>query len=204
MEAVRKLLVEWATSTRAQRGESESGDRHVVQTLRNRVLVAAVDGLGHGPEAVVAAVRAVEVLKHNADEPVISLVKRCHSDLRGTRGVVLSLASFDATNDTMTWLGVGNVEGALIRGHQTAADREMLLLRGGVVGVQLPELRASVLPVAPGDTLVFATDGIAGDFTGQVRAGRSAQEIADLILQLYTKGTDDALAMVARYLGRKN
>jgi phosphoserine phosphatase RsbX len=193
--------VEWGASTRTRPGESESGDRHVVQTSRNGVLLAAVDGLGHGPEAAEAAVRAVEVLKRHGDESINSLVKRCHADLRGTRGVVLSIASFDATDDTMTWLGVGNVEGALIRKYQkTAADHEMLLLRGGVVGVQLPELRTSVLPVASGDTLVFATDGIGGDFTGTVKAERPAQEIADLILERYTKGTDDALVLVARYL----
>lgn len=202
---MRNALVEWGAATLTRRGESESGDRHLVQSFPNGVLLAVVDGLGHGPQAAEAAVRAVEVLKCNADESVISLVKRCHADLRGTRGVVLSMASFDATDDKMTWLGVGDVEGALIRGHaQATADRKMLLLRGGIVGVQLPELLASVLPVARGDTLVFATDGIAGDFTGEVKAGRSAQEIADMILKRYTKGTDDALALVARYLGRES
>ncbi len=36
--------------------------------------------------------------------------------------------------------------------------RETLLLRGGVVGDRLPPLRAAGLPLAPGDTLVLATD----------------------------------------------
>jgi serine phosphatase RsbU (regulator of sigma subunit) len=35
-----------------------------------------------------------------------------------------------------------------------------VLLRSGVVGYQLPTLRASTLPIAPGDLLIFATDGI--------------------------------------------
>ena len=32
-----------------------------------------------------------------------------------TRGVVLSIALFNAENNTMTWLGVGNVDGLLLR-----------------------------------------------------------------------------------------
>jgi len=62
----------------------------------------------------------------------------------------------------MTWIGVGNVQGMLVRrpnannGHM----QEPLLLRAGVVGSRLPSLQASVLPVSQGDTVVFTTDGI--------------------------------------------
>ena len=65
----------------------------------------------------------------------------------------------------MTWLGVGNVQGVLMRADaQKGSVQEVLLLRGGVVGSQLPALQAAVLPIAKGDTLVFATDGVRGEF----------------------------------------
>ena len=61
----------------------------------------------------------------------------------------------------MTWLGVGNVEGVLIRADTRATPAaESVLLRGGVVGYQLPALQASVVPVSRGDLLILATDGI--------------------------------------------
>jgi len=99
----------------------------------------------------------------------------------------------------MTWTGVGNVQGALMRaGARKGSVQEVLLLRGGVVGSQLPALQAAVLPVAKGDTLVFVTDGIRGDFAEGVSALESPQRAADRILERHCRGTDDALVLVVR------
>lgn len=203
MESLNSKLLECGVATRAIPGESESGDRHLFKGFQNGALVAAVDGLGHGVEAAEAAKLAVKILEQNVSETVIPLIKRCHAGLLSTRGVVMSLASFNALEDTMTWTGVGNVEGLLIRSdNRTNPDREGLLLRGGVVGSQLPGLRASVLPVYHGDLLIFATDGIASDFAGGINLNDQPQEIATRILDQYYKSIDDALALVVRYLGR--
>jgi negative regulator of sigma-B (phosphoserine phosphatase) len=132
-------------------GQGESGDRHLVCCAGNGILIAAMDGIGHGEEAANAAEAAISILKANVEEPVISLVERCHEGLRSTRGVVLSLASIDPEHGMMTWLGVGNVQGVLMRaGAQKGSVQEVLLLRGGVVGSQLPALQAAVLPIAMG------------------------------------------------------
>jgi negative regulator of sigma-B (phosphoserine phosphatase) len=192
-------LVDWAIATRMHRGQVVSGDLHVVAPFAGGVLVAVVDGLGHGPDAAEAARVAAAVLQEAAGQPVTSLVERCHAALRRTRGAVLSVASFDARAGTMTWLGVGNVEGSLFRADGTR--REALLLRGGVVGYQLPILRAAVLPIAPGDVLILATDGIRGDFTACVPVGRPPEQVADDIIGGHAKSDDDALVLVAGYLG---
>ena len=121
----------------------------------------------------------------------------------GTRGAVMTLALFDALEETMTWLGVGNVEGILMRATPNVTpSRESVLLRGGVVGYQLPVLRASVIPVTRGDTLILATDGVRTGFSTALNLSQSPQKIADQILSQYGKETDDALVLVARYLGR--
>jgi len=113
----------------------------------------------------------------------------------------MSLASIDARNATLTWGGIGNVEGVLLRADLTARPRrESLLLRGGVVGMQMPHPRTSVLPLSPSDLLILVTDGIQGGFIDGLPRG-SSQEIADAILMHHGKETDDALAVVARYLG---
>ena len=197
-------LIEWGVAVQPLEGEAESGDQYVVRPLPKGVLVAAVDGLGHGPEAAAAARSAVVTLEGYAHEPVISLVKRCHERLMRTRGVVMSLASFNALDNTMTWLGVGNVEGALLRADGTASPaRESILLRGGVVGYQLPALHAAILPVAQGDVLILATDGIRGGFVEDVTLSDPPQRIAEQILARRGGGTDDALVLVARYLGHE-
>jgi phosphoserine phosphatase RsbX len=196
--------LDWGVATLALAGQSESGDLHLVAPVSNGVLVAVVDGLGHGEEAAAAARLAVQTLERFADEPPLFLLQRCHASLKGTRGVVMSLARFDAPRGTMTWLGVGNVEGILH--HSNWAERSMrdsLVTRGGIVGGELPAVQAGVIPVEAGDTLVFSTDGIRGGFSEDVSAREQPQRLADLLLSRYGKGTDDALVLVARYLGRK-
>jgi hypothetical protein len=100
----------------------------------------------------------------------------------------------------MTWLGVGNVEGILLRADPEAQPRrEWLMLRGGLVGFDLPRLRPATLRISDGDTLCFATDGIQNGFAEELSVHEVPQRIADRILTRCAKGTDDALVLVARY-----
>lgn len=193
-------LVDWAVASRTHPDQAESGDRHLVAPFASGVLLAAVDGLGHGSEAAAAACTAVTVLGAHRAEPVVDLVRHCHEALAATRGVVMSLASFDARGRTLSWIGVGNVEGIVLRADPTAGpSRQTLLLRGGVVGYQMPELHASLLRVAPGDTLVLATDGIRADFGLRLVPGDPPRQIADHILSEHGRTPDDALVLVARF-----
>ena len=193
--------IEWGVAARALPGQTVSGDLHLVKPLSKGVLLAAVDGLGHGDEATVAAQLAVTTLERNAEESILSLVNRCHEALRQTRGVVLTLASLHTLEGTLSWLGVGNVEARLLRADpKTIPQSESVLLRGGVVGYQLPALRASVEPIFPGDLVVFATDGIRAEFAQGLALGDPPQQIADGILARHLKGNDDALVLVARIL----
>src|SRR6266542_1380546 len=88
--------IEWGVAARALAGQSESGDLHLVQPFPYGVLIAVVDGLGHGEEAAAAARAAAAVLKVHPEEAPVALVERCHQELLSTRGVVMSLASLSA------------------------------------------------------------------------------------------------------------
>src|SRR3989442_14847905 len=105
----RNPLVECGVATQAAPGQAAPGDLHLVTPSADGVLVAVVDGLGHGDQAIVAARTAIDVLKENADQPVISLVNCCHEALSKTRGAVMTLASFNTLAATLSWLSVGNV-----------------------------------------------------------------------------------------------
>jgi negative regulator of sigma-B (phosphoserine phosphatase) len=202
VEIINLPLVEYGVAKAILPGQGESGDRHLICCGGEGILIAAIDGIGHGEEAASAAEAAVSILKARPEEPVISLVERCHEGLRSTRGVVLSLASIDPKHGLMTWLGVGNVQGVLMRaGAQKGSVEEVLLLRGGVVGSQLPALQAAVLPIRKGDTLVFVTDGIRGEFVEGLSALESPQRAADKILKHHGRGYDDALVLVVRLTG---
>jgi phosphoserine phosphatase RsbX len=200
METVRSPVAEYGVAKFVLPGEGESGDQHLVCCNESGILIAAIDGIGHGAEAANAAKAAITVLRNGIGEPIISLVMACHEKLRATRGVVLSIASVDVRHGLMTWLGVGNVHGALVRADKKLTQ-ETLLLRGGVVGDHLPQLQAAVLPVGQGDLLVFATDGIRTDFTGTLSALENPQRAADRILKVFRNGSDDALVLALRITG---
>lgn len=196
-------LIEWGFTTMPLQGQAVSGDKYIIKPFPNGTLMAVVDGLGHGYEAAVASDIAIATLDAYAHEPVIPLVKRCHEALRGTRGVVISVASFNSLDKTMPWLGVGNIEGILLKEDVNAIpSRKSLLLRGGVLGYQLPPLKESVIPVLPGDTLIFATDGIRSGFEKGIKLIDKPQQIADNIMTQFNRGTDDVLVLVVRYICR--
>lgn len=196
-----RSLLEWAVATRTLPGETLSGDLSLVKPVPSGELVAVVDGLGHGAEAAAAARAAVDAIGRHAQESPIALFERCHRALQGTRGVVMSVAMFGRAERTMTWLGVGNVEGLLVPADGSGRARGSLVTRGGIVGSELPRLHAHTLPVVPGDLLVLATDGIRDGFADAVAVDATPQHIADHILATHGKGTDDALVLVARYRG---
>jgi serine/threonine protein phosphatase PrpC len=198
-------VIEWGTAGLALGDEGdgrESGDLFVIVPFPEGAVVAVIDGLGHGAEAAVAAREAARLVEDNARGSVVALIQRCHEGLRRTRGVVMSLASFRAEDSSMTWIGVGNVKSLLLRADPTAnPPREGLTARGGVLGYQLPALRAATLTVSVGDRLIMVTDGIRGDFTSIVSTLQPPQELADTILAQHRKGSDDALVLVVRYVG---
>ncbi len=191
----------WAVATAPYPGESVSGDVHVVRPFSGGVLLAVVDALGHGQEAAATARAAADTLTRYAQEPVGSVLRRCHDALARTRGAVVGLASLDVAATTVTWLGVGNVEGVLLPANPSERGRAHLIPLRGTVGADLPQARPELLRVAAGDTLVFATDGIRSEFAEAPLAKGTPQQVADTILSRYGKGTDDALVLVARYVG---
>lgn len=196
-------LLEWGAAQAELHGETVCGDRYLVRPFQDGVLVTVIDGLGHGAEAAEAAELAITTMAEYASEPAIRLIMRCHEALRSTRGAAMSLATFNTALGAVTWLGVGNVEGVIIRADKQAVPpRENVMLFPGVAGHQLPSLRAVVTGVNSGDLLVFFTDGIRRDFLSEpIIPGHSPQRMADRICSQYSKGTDDALVLVARYLG---
>lgn len=195
-------VLEWGVAVAPLDGASACGDIHLVREFPGGALVAVVDALGHGPEAERAAREAVEILAPVAHEPIADLLDRCHRSRQGRRGVVMSLASFDGMAHVMTWTGVGNVEGVLLRENQAKGSwRRTLLTHGGIVGGDLPAVRPQAQSLATGDLLIFATDGVRRDFADELDHLRPARDLAAELLARHGKGTDDALILVARYRG---
>jgi phosphoserine phosphatase RsbX len=196
--------VEWGVATRCRRGEATNGDLSVINLLPDGALVAAIDGLGHGLEAARAARTVGDVLRNTRSHDLVSLLDRCHTALKGTRGAVISLAFLSSSRSTMTWLGVGNVEGRLMSGvPSTTRTKGSLAVASGLPGHELPDVSTATLDLRPGDILLLATDGIAPAFADSLDVSGSPQAITERILHDHSKATDDALVVAVRYLGSR-
>ncbi|MBA3332309.1 MAG: SpoIIE family protein phosphatase, partial [Actinobacteria bacterium] len=195
-------LLEWGAASESRPGQTVAGDRAVVNARPDGAVVAAIDGLGHGPEAARAARIVSEVVGHYRDDDLTALLARCHGALTHTRGAAISLAFLSAGTSTITWLGIGSVEGRLLSGDRSAPrPKESLRLVSGVPGHRLPAVRPATLELRRGDILIFATDGIEASFADSLTLSGSPETIAERILANHWKITDDALALVLRYLG---
>jgi serine phosphatase RsbU (regulator of sigma subunit) len=193
------VLVDIGIAERTLSGEQQSGDRCVVAATGRRVLLAVIDGVGHGAEAALAAATAAKILETFVHEPVDTLLQRCHTRLRATRGAAITLVVIDTDAPSLEWVGAGNVVAALqqVEPFGLPATRE-LLVRAGAAGASLPSTRASRLPLTRGDTLVIATDGVHPTFTNDITCNETPQHLADRLLQRYATLQDDALVLVAR------
>lgn len=196
-------ILSWDCATLPMAGEAECGDRCLVRPSARGMLVAAVDGLGHGSEAARAAGLATEVLQEaQGDETLSALMQRCHERLNGTRGVVMSIAEVNPVARELTWVGVGNVEGRLARFQAYGVQEcQELLLRPGIVGVDLPPLREATVDIARRDLVVLASDGVDREFYDAIDHRSDPPKVVEKIVREHYHGKDDAVVVVARFTG---
>ena len=194
------LKIDTAFATLPLRGQTESGDLCLSKRVGKGTLIAVVDGLGHGQDAASAAHAAIAALDRYAREPLADLVRRCHEALIGLRGVVLGLAYLDPQAATLTWLGVGNVGGILLRADLgNRPSRITLVPSAGFIGAEQAHPTTRSVPLALGDTVILFSDGIRDGFADSLALSNPPQDIANLIITRHVKGNDDALVLVARY-----
>jgi phosphoserine phosphatase RsbX len=191
--------IDWGSAGRPLHGHAESGDLAVIEAFDDRLVIAVIDGLGHGPGAASAAAVAAAEVRKTMSRPVGEIFAACEVPMRTTRGAVMSLAAFDSSAHGMTWAGLGNVEGVLVRSDPTQ-PREGLLLRGGVLGSGSAPVRPKPLRLERGDLVVLTSDGIRTGFAASLKRDAPVQELADQILRDWHRPEDDAIVVVARWI----
>jgi hypothetical protein len=196
--------IEWAAASRPRPGEQICGDQSLAVDIGgSAALFGVLDGLGHGAAAAAAARCGVETLSRSRTEPLDVLIRVCHRALAETRGAAMTLARIDFDADTVSWIGIGNVNGALVAKSPSGVDvRSSTLLTAGIVGYRLPEtLLTQNISMGTGDLLVLASDGIAENYLDRVDFALPATVVAEKILREHGRDSDDALVLVARHRG---
>ena len=155
------------------------------------------DGLGHGPDAAVAAAAAIAAFRAGPLADPAASVLRAHEAMLGTRGGVLAACVIGPGRDTREFAGVGNVSGCVLRREGvrgwSAAD--------GTVGTQVraPRARAAGYRWGPGAVLVLATDGLRSHWDPLAYRGLLGHDPAVIAATLHrdhARGTDDAAVLV--------
>jgi phosphoserine phosphatase RsbX len=198
-----EAFVAVGVASRPRPGQQACGDQAIVRAADGRWVLAAIDGLGHGPEAEHSALLAAAVVTDNPEASPAELLTLGHARLGGSRGAAATVAVINAATGTLDWLGVGNVDGVVVRADGAIRPGvHGVFLAAGVLGVQMPTL-PSPRPVQlqHGDCILLATDGVRTDLAEAARSGLRPPVLAQAVLDRYAEPTDDALVVVARYFG---
>jgi hypothetical protein len=90
-------------------GETECGDAWSEEQGPGNATVLVVDGLGHGPDAAVAAREAVRIFGESSGALPVPRVEALNAALRATRGAAIGVAHIDAARKLVRFSGLGNI-----------------------------------------------------------------------------------------------
>ena len=173
-------------------GERVNGDALLVRRdpMRDRTLLAVVDGLGHGPGAAEASGRAVKELEAcSLSASVQELMTSVHQALRGTRGAVGTICLIDGCR--LEACAVGNVS-------LMCADCYVpLVLSPGILGQSVSKFRIATAQLASGARLALLSDGLSLRFKLDELRELSLREACKSIVDRFRRYDDDATVLVA-------
>ena len=187
--------IDYAVVQQAVLGESTSGDACLVLEGADQVLVAVIDGLGHGRDAHEAAQVAKACIQTNANFPPDTLLTRCHEALRHTRGAVIAVSRIDRQQQQLEHAGIGNIETRIIGAERNYHPVSI----NGIAGHNLRKVRCETFPFHPGDLLVMHSDGISDRFELSAMAReRDLQILASQLVHAHGRHHDDQLLLILR------
>ncbi|MFE0681862.1 SpoIIE family protein phosphatase [Streptomyces sp. NPDC058961] len=160
------------------------------------LLVMSCDGLGHGPQAALAAQAAVQAFRTATGRTPEKVMEEVHRALRGTRGAAVAIARLEP-DGRLLFCGIGNITAALV----TTADRTTLMSHPGIVGHQMRQLRTYEAQLPAAGVLVMHSDGLSERWSAADLAGLLHHPPAVLATGLLRQaGTrrDDASVVIAR------
>ncbi|HKU36698.1 MAG TPA: SpoIIE family protein phosphatase [Polyangiales bacterium] len=171
--------------------EHVNGDAALVRrTDSGELLLAVIDGLGHGPNAAKATQAALSWLQTAAlDAPLAVSMPALHAALRETRGVAATLLIL--RGDKLEGCAVGNVQFSCMNGTVP------MVLSSGVLGQRLPKLRVCEAVLRPGCRIALFSDGISSKFRLDESRQLRPQQACELAMERHRKREDDATILIA-------
>ena len=187
--------VDCAYFTRPCLGERVNGDGILLKRLGDHVLVALIDGLGHGRTAHEVAAAAVRHLSGNWPATAAEAMRNLNEQLSGSIGAAAGIAIVDVESRRMTFVGVGNTVARPMSGGTRLYSVE------GNLGTTLRTLREQRIRLNSGDLVLFYTDGVRDRFEvdeyPQMRY-EPAKRVAQTVVERFGRSHDDATCVALR------
>lgn len=178
-------------------GQDESGDNWAVAHQAGRSLSLVVDGLGHGPDAALAAREAIRVFRANLTLSPAAIIEMTHAALRRTRGAALAVVEL-YPGRSIKFSGIGNIAGAVFSGEK----HHHFPSHNGIVGHQLSKTQEFVYPWAGNTLLILHSDGLATRWNLDAYPGLSERHpslIAGVLYRDFQRGYDDVAVLVVKH-----
>jgi anti-sigma regulatory factor (Ser/Thr protein kinase) len=178
-------------------GEEASGDGWGVEQLRDKYIATVVDGLGHGPDAAIAARAALATAKEHRDKSPAEIIERAHGSLRSTRGAAMVVAEINLTGSVVRFCGVGNIAATIVHNQQV----RHLVSHNGIVGQEARKISEFTYPWSGEALLVMHSDGLSARWdleTYPALVRRDPALIAGVLYRDFSRGRDDMTVLVAR------
>lgn len=181
-------------------GETACGDAWVVEPIRDGTLIGLVDGLGHGPDAAVAADTAISVIQRRKTSSLTDIIQAAHGALRSTRGAAVQLAIADPRSKTLRSVGVGNISTSSV----THGASKSIPSQPGIVGMQMPHVREVTIPWTRDSLLAMHSDGISTRWKLDSYPGlrlRDPALSAAVLFRDFARARDDSTIVTFRETG---
>lgn len=183
-------------------GERVSGDDVYFTRDDDTLVIALADGLGHGPEASVAARAAVDVVRGAPARALPDLLREASAALVRTRGAAMSIVRIDERFSELRHAGVGNVTAHVVSGDTQRAFSGVSAVLG-MEPARAPMRRGRTdeehAPFGPWDVAFAFTDGLSTRTRLEAAPGalrRHPVLIADALLKAFGRSHDDATVIV--------
>jgi len=181
----------------AKRGEEVSGDAWEADQDSRRSLITVIDGLGHGPAAAEAAVKAAETFQKNRGLTPTAILEAVHESLHHTRGVAMAISEVDVEHQAVRFAAVGNITGIIL----SPAGIRCMVSHNGILGHNVRKFQEFTYPLREKALLVMHSDGLASRWSLDRYQGIMARHpslIAGILYRDYRRENDDVTVVVAR------
>lgn len=185
----------------AKQGQDMCGDGYFFDfdSKRRLLEILVLDGLGHGQAANEATEEAKNVYSKRSSQIPSMILTDLNENIKKTRGAVGMSLHYDFANSKLTYCGVGNISGRLIKMNKV----KNFFSHNGIIGHTMPaHIHDQEVEWATGELLVLNSDGI---FTRWNISGYPKIQnydpllLAACIYRDFCRKTDDVTVLVSKH-----